>query len=73
LVQFLMIADTQGMLVGSLAAAPFAFIGLSRETVSYLLAFCWIVFGSLQWWLVGSYAWRRWQLRYRGSASHGAA
>jgi hypothetical protein len=68
-----MIADTPGMLVGALALAPFQFAGLSREKASYVNAFGWVAFGSLQWWLLGSYAYKRWRRRYRRSAGHRAA
>ncbi|MDA1312523.1 MAG: hypothetical protein O2968_04220 [Acidobacteria bacterium] len=30
-----------------------------RQASSYLLAFCWFVFGSLQWWIVGMYVWAK--------------
>jgi hypothetical protein len=56
LVKFLMIADMPGMLAASVIIGPLlATLREYRELNSYVAAFCWIAFGSLQWWTLGTY------------------
>jgi hypothetical protein len=58
LLQFLMIADIPGELLGLLATMllwlPLQAVELSNQTLSYLAGLHWLIFGSLQWWLIGS-------------------
>jgi hypothetical protein len=49
-----MLADLPAMLLGGITLSPFLLLLVnSREAASYVAAIGWIVFGSLQWWIVG--------------------
>lgn len=68
--QFLMLADIPGMLVGTIVTSvlwlPMEALQFSALAISYVMGFVWVIFGSLQWWLIGtiaeiklSYKWKR--------------
>jgi hypothetical protein len=58
ILQFLMIADIPGNLVGAVGMLiPWQLmkvVSLSKQTESYIAGINWIIFGSLQWWLIGT-------------------
>jgi len=70
--QFLMLVDIPGLLVGSvimtipsLILSPF----FRHSASSYYLALEWILYGSMQWWLIGGYLHRRLQNRLQSAAA----
>jgi hypothetical protein len=50
----LMTVDLPGLLLGTVVTLPFTLtVSLSRVTESYIAAWVWLLFGSMQWWLCG--------------------
>lgn len=56
LLQALMLIDLPGQLLGLLLLLPVQVMNLSKLTTSYLVGLNWLLFGSLQWWFLGTIA-----------------
>jgi hypothetical protein len=56
LFQVLMLIDLPGQIAGLLLLLPVQSMSLSKLTTSYLVGLNWLVFGSIQWWLMGTMA-----------------
>lgn len=63
IVKCLMLVDLPGLLVADLVLGVMTLLVKSRETQSYISAFGWFIFASLQWWAVGTYVHMRRSLR----------
>jgi hypothetical protein len=55
LTQFLVLVDIPGILVGAVVLwLPLNILNLPKLTESYIAGMIWLIFGSLQWWLIGT-------------------
>lgn len=73
LFQLLMLIDLPGQIVGLLLLLPVQLMNLSKLTTSYLVGLNWLVFGSIQWWLLGTIAELKLKTRFSRSCQQDTA